>query len=214
MKLNRKRFSVLAIAVSVLLSLFVTGPALAAPKDTERIEAVGAEAEKVAKESGIPIPKNTKLVRVVKSKSAVPTALFAPVEPNATIPPPFWWDLRNIWTNEACGTTAFRSSSGAGPGTLAMDINTGIKASFSTSITIGKDVVSGALGFNVEGSVTITDSYEVEVPAGQVWTLKAYPYYTVYHYEIWRDYLWPLTDQLAGNGDARLPIGVCFAVYE
>ncbi len=164
-------------------------------------------------ETSVPGPKGKKLVGVSIAYTQAQESSLPGDRPVVTPQLGTGYYLKNITTSEARGTEIIRQSTFKGPSTATMSIKQGVSATWSSNTNISAETVSAALGFNVTKSYEVTDTYQIQVPAGKTYTIIARPYYKVYNFEVWYDPLigW---DSKVGYGYAAKPVGVCFYYYE
>ncbi|KJE28272.1 hypothetical protein LG52_1913 [Geobacillus kaustophilus] len=118
-------------------------------------------------ETSVPGPKGKKLVGVsIAYTQAQESSLLGD---RSAVTPQLGtgYYLKNITTSEACGTEIIRQSTFKGPSTATMSIKQGVSATWSSNTNISAETVSAALGFNVTKSYEVTDTYQIQVPAGK-----------------------------------------------
>lgn len=73
-----------------------------------------------------------------------------------------------------------------------------------------KAVIGSSYGYNLNASVSVSDSQNVEVATGCKKNVKAYVWEKTYRYEMWKNGL--LNDTKIGSGTWDYPLGVVFIV--
>lgn len=179
----------------------------------QRIELIGPQAATYAQQHGLPLSEDAPLVKVMvaPSETARPRFQQSPSELQ-----PVWgvprYSLANIRWGEGCGTSEIRSTSGEGPASLSLQVHHGISAAWNANVGISASIVSAGLGFDVTADFQVTAVYQVVIPAGETWIIRAYPTFDIATFEIWHN---PLVGgkYAVGRGEAHIPAGVSFAVY-
>lgn len=123
------------------------------------------------------------------------------------------YGIRNVsYNGQQCGSP-FRSTSGQGPGSLSLQINEGVSATWSASVGVPAQVVSAGVGFDVTSSYHVTSGFTVYVPSGKTYQLMAYPMYNVYMYQVYYN---PTIggEYWVGSGYAQYPVEICYAWSE
>lgn len=180
----------------------------------QRVELTGPEAAAFARQHGLPVPKGAALVKVTVAPSEAARPRF---QQSADGIQPVWgmprYYLQNIRWTEGCGTAAIRSTSGQGPASLSLEVHHGVNATWHANVGISASIVSAGIGFDVTSDFQITALYQVEIPAGETWAIRAYPTYDIAAFEVWHN---PLVGDRyrVGQGEAHIPSGVCFVVYD
>lgn len=117
-------------------------------------------------------------------------------------------------TGESCGAEVIRSSYYE-EGEANMVVEETIKASFNVNVGFGLEtsLISSNVGFNVESSYTVKDSYTTVVPKGKIYNIKARTIFNNVNFNVIKD---PLigSNKIVGTGVASKPIGVCFLLYK
>ena len=116
------------------------------------------------------------------------------------------YTLKNIKTREMTGRTIHSSIYDYPGGTMV--VSESVAATYSTSVSVGTDVLKSQLGFDVTKSYTLSDQQTVKVPQGKRYKCRAYSNLRVYDFDIY------LGTVKKGTGSATQPIGVVFVVYE
>jgi hypothetical protein len=111
------------------------------------------------------------------------------------------------YEGQVCGTSVVQSVSGNGPVTLILAVSKGISSTYSATATVNVGDLSGALGFSVTKSYTITDTARYTVPSGKFGVIEAYPLYDEYSFDI------SVVGNTYGSGYALKPVGICFNPY-
>ncbi|MGW6255780.1 hypothetical protein [Streptomyces sp. NPDC055085] len=92
---------------------------------------------------------------------------------------------------------------GRGPMTLTLTAMETVSNTESATITVAAGAVSGAVGFDVTKSRTKSMAGSWNVPRGKFGTLKAYPLYQEYSFNVYSK----ITGESVGKGTARKAIG-------
>lgn len=121
--------------------------------------------------------------------------------------------LKNIRSSEGCGSDLIRSSYYNGPANAKMTISEKVSASFNATVDVSSTVVSNGVGFSVTSEFHVSDEYNVTVPSGKTYNIRAHPIYLIKSFEVWND-PWIGWDTKVGTGTAYKPIGVCFYHWE
>lgn len=136
-------------------------------------------------------------------------------EPSDNVTPQ--WGIPKTWivitgSGEVCGTTPIRRSYYQGPATTTMTVTESVSARWSATGGISASGVSAGVGFDVTKTYTVSDSYQVTVPAGKTAEVVAYPMYYVVYFDVWTN---PVIGDAykSGSGWAMKPSGVCFVKY-
>lgn len=136
------------------------------------------------------------------------------LQPSGKFVPAWGWPgyyVTNVttYTDALCGISQIGYTSGPGPATLELRINTGVSATYNASVSISPSIISAGVGFNVTSSYTVTDVYTIWVPAGHVYDIIAYPLYDEATFDIMYN---PVVGApyKVGWGYALHPSGVCF----
>lgn len=180
----------------------------------QRVELAGPQAAAFVRQHGLPVPKDASLVKVIVAPSETDRPRFNQREAGVQ---PVWgaprYYLEKIRWTEGCGTAEIRSTSGSGPATLSLEVHHGVSATWNANVSISASVVSAGVGFDVTSDFQITALYQVEIPAGETWEIRAYPTYDIASFEVWHN---PLVGSRyrAGQGEAYIPSGVCFVVCD
>ncbi len=104
------------------------------------------------------------------------------------------------------------SVSGIGPTTLGISHTWTLNNSWSASVAVSASIVSGAVGFHVDGTQSNSISVTQQVPAGKKQTLVAFPEFAEYSFDVYDPNI--LSGyHLAGTGTAYKFTGADFAVY-
>lgn len=180
----------------------------------QRVELTGPEAAVFARQHGLRVPKGAALVKVMVAPTEAARPRF---QQDAAGIQPVWgvprYSLKNVRWSEGCGTAEIRSTSGQGPASLSLQVHHGVSATWNANVGISASIVSAGVGFDVTSDFQITALYQVEIPAGETWEVRAYPTYDIATFEVWHNPL--VGDQYrAGQGEAHIPAGVCFVVYD
>lgn len=175
-----RRFAVVLSVVALLLATMVPVTSAAAAsqdKDTTSksspsekvkhkktyVEYTGEKALEMARRCGVAIPSNGKLVKFVLDESVVDTT-----DSGASAMALFGYYVSNVQWSSACGAPVIAAAAGVGPGHLTLSQTTGVTATWSSNTSITAEAVSAGLGFEVGKEYSVTVSYEVDVPAGEL----------------------------------------------
>ncbi len=122
-------------------------------------------------------------------------------------------DIRNVtFGGSICGSELIRRSSASGPGTLHMSVTNTVPNSYTASVSVSAGVVSAGVGFNVTATESITESYDLTIPAGKIGVIEAHPWKDLYDFEVWED-PWYWWGYKTGDGTAYRVTGICFAAW-
>lgn len=123
------------------------------------------------------------------------------------------YEVRNVqYEGTVCGLQVIQRTSGPGPGTLTISVTNTVSNSFISTVTISASIVSAAVGFNVTETESITDSYTMDVPLGEIGYIEAHPYLDIYSFEVW-DNPWYWWGSKVGEGEAYRVSGICFVSW-
>lgn len=93
-----------------------------------------------------------------------------------------------------------------------MTVTDAVSAKWSATGGISVDGVSAGVGFDVERSYIVSDTYSINVPAGYAAEIIAHPMYFVVTFDVWYNPV--IGDSYrTGSGYAMKPVGVCFVQY-
>lgn len=135
------------------------------------------------------------------------------------------------------GSQVLQSSSADGPGTLNLSFARQVQSQASVSVTAGVSAsvtaevglsatfqgfgatgklgttigtsLSATFGYNVLDSTTVTSSYTTPIPAGESWTVSAYPAFAKYNYSIFAN-SWKNGAEPIAAGQLLSPVGYCY----
>lgn len=101
---------------------------------------------------------------------------------------------------------------------LTLNISRSVSATLSTTLNFSnkESIVSGAVGFSVTRSYTVSDGFMGDVPKGRTGYVKAYPKYMRKKFDIYQKFIPRRSPEMdrgwskEGRGHADKPIGVHF----
>lgn len=102
-----------------------------------------------------------------------------------------------------------RMSSYKGKCTATMSITESRQIEVSGTAGLPIKAIAGELGITYKSSYTISDTYEVSVPAGKTYRITAKDYLKIYNFEVWND-PWIGTDKKESSGKYKRPVGIAF----
>ncbi|MCL4441714.1 MAG: hypothetical protein M1609_14320 [Firmicutes bacterium] len=226
-----RKFFVMGVALTLLVTLFVSSAVTAAPREVTKPEKKVIQVsnpEAYARQMGLKPPSpNAKLVGItLVIDGSISTDLSVVQAPNSvTKPAPSkssvispqaltgYYYLYNVRdTGNTCGLSKIGDSYYPGPCTATMTVSSDVSATWSANVGVSAEVVSAGVGFTVTNRYGVSDSYGVSVPSGQTYEIIAHPVYDNKSYDVmWHPYIgW---ESYAGSGNAAKPIGVCFVQY-
>jgi len=208
----------LASALLALPLLGMTVPAFAAaPPATDSVTVISNPAAVAVAAAALGIPTMydggtlTGITEVTNSAAVVPNGVSSGPQPDWPWQSP---EVRDVQLTGIVSNTGdvLATATGTGPKTMTISHTWTLDNSWHASVSVSASIVSGAVGFHVNGSESSTASATQQVPTGQTQTLVAYPEYAVYSFDVY--YPDVLSGyHFAGTGTAEKFTGVDFVVY-
>jgi hypothetical protein len=106
-----------------------------------------------------------------------------------TVSPEWWCNCYEI--HNVTGPSPYNQVPAAaiaqawGPGILTLSTTKQVSNQWSANVGVSAEVVSAGVGLNVTWSSSWTYSYQINVPAGEMWEIDANNYYYRYYYDVY-----------------------------
>lgn len=204
-KKHFKKIASLALATVMVMGMSVTAFAAENTDSTKTSVTDRAEIEKLAAELGL--SENPEdIVEIIISDTYTEIAEPAPAGDFLN---PEEYIFTQTYHNANKRGALLRSSDYSYPGG-SMTVSETVSTTFTTETGISDKVISAKVGFSVTSSITVSDTQQVTVPAGQKRTCKAYVKLDYYEYDVIGDDIW--FDDDLGTVTVSRPVGVIFVI--
>ncbi len=207
MKHNFKRFTSVLLATALILgmstSVFAAEPA---PNDLGTTSITNPKEIAIAAEELGLIENPDDIVEIIISDSCYESGIASP-QADFLNPEEYVFTLTSH--NPSKRGRLLRSSDYAAPGD-SMTVSETVSTTFTSETGISSKVVSAKVGFSVTSSVTVSDTQQISVPAGQKRTCNAYVKLDYYVYHVIGNDIW--FDDDLGTVTVSRPVGVIFVI--